>query len=47
MRSSVKNKYESYKKILEKKADEVQHSMSAQKAAQVLSAKSIPMTKVI
>ena len=42
MRSSVKNKYESYKKILEKKVDEVQHSMSAQKAAQVLSREEHP-----
>jgi DnaK suppressor protein len=36
MRSTVKSKYESYRKILEKKAAEVQSSMSAQKAAQVL-----------
>ena len=33
----MKTKYESYRKILEKKADEVRRSMSAQKAAQVLS----------
>lgn len=33
----MKTKYENYRKILEKKAQEVQRSMSAQKAAQVLS----------
>lgn len=32
----MKSKFESYRKILEKKAAEVQNSMSAQKAAQVL-----------
>lgn len=42
MRSSVKNKYESYRKILEKKAAEVQASMSAQKAAQVLTREEHP-----
>jgi DnaK suppressor protein len=42
MRSSVKSKYETYKKILEKKAAEVQNSMSAQKAAQVLAREEHP-----
>jgi DnaK suppressor protein len=42
MGSSVKSKYESYKKILEKKAAEVQNSMSAQKAAQVLAREEHP-----
>src|ERR1035438_2417228 len=42
MRSSVKSKYETYKKILEKKAAEVQESMSAQKAAQVLAREEHP-----
>ncbi len=42
MRSSVKSKYENYRKILLKKADEVQRSMSAQKAAQVLSREEHP-----
>jgi len=42
MRSSVKIKYENYKKILEKKADEIQRSMSAQKAAQVLAREEHP-----
>jgi len=36
MKSGLKNKYETYRKILETKAGEVQRSMSAQKAAQVL-----------
>jgi len=36
LRSSVKTKFETYRKILEKKADEVRRSMSAQKAAQVI-----------
>jgi DnaK suppressor protein len=36
MRSPAKNKYDGYRKTLEKKADEVRRSMSAQKAAQVL-----------
>ncbi len=39
---SVKSKYETYKKILEKKAAEVQNSMSAQKAAQVLAREEHP-----
>jgi len=38
----VKSKYESYRKILVKKAAEVQRSMSAQKAAQVLSREEHP-----
>jgi DnaK suppressor protein len=42
MRSSVKSKYEAYRKILEKKAAEVQNSMSAQKAAQVLAREEHP-----
>jgi DnaK suppressor protein len=42
MRSSVKSKYETYRKILEKKAAEVQSSMSAQKAAQVLAREEHP-----
>jgi len=42
MRSTVKSKYESYRKILEKKAAEVQSSMSAQKAAQVLAREEHP-----
>lgn len=42
MRSSVKTKYETYRKILEKKADEVSRSMSAQKAAQVITRQEQP-----
>ncbi len=42
MRSSVKSKYESYRKILEKKAAELQAGMSAQKAAQVLAREEHP-----
>jgi len=42
MRSRVKSKYEAYRKILEKKAAEVQSSMSAQKAAQVLAREEHP-----
>jgi DnaK suppressor protein len=42
MRSGVKSKYENYRKILLKKADEVGRSMSAQKAAQVLSREEHP-----
>jgi DnaK suppressor protein len=38
----VKSKYETYRKILEKKAAEVQNSMSAQKAAQVLAREEHP-----
>jgi len=42
MRSSVNSKYETYRKVLEKKAEEVQNSMSAQKAAQVLAREEHP-----
>jgi DnaK suppressor protein len=42
MRSPVKIKYEAYRKVLQKKADEVQRSMSAQKAAQVLAREEHP-----
>jgi len=42
MRSSVKSKYEGYRKILEKKVAELQNSMSAQKAAQVLAREEHP-----
>ena len=38
----MKSKYETYRKILEKKAEEVQSSMSAQKAAQVLAREEHP-----
>jgi DnaK suppressor protein len=36
MKNGPKPKYSGYKKVLEKKADEVRRSMSAQKAAQVV-----------
>ena len=39
---SVKSKYESYRKILEKKAAEVRYGMSAQRAAQVLAREEHP-----
>jgi DnaK suppressor protein len=42
MRSPVKIKYDAYRKILQKKADEVRRSMSAQKAAQVLTREEHP-----
>jgi len=42
MKNGSKPKLASYKKILEKKADEVRRSMSAQKAAQVVSRLDIP-----
>ena len=42
MKSSVRTKFDTYRKILEKKAAEVQHSMSAQKAAQVLAREEHP-----
>ena len=42
MRTGVKSKYETYRNILENKAAEVQRSMSAQKAAQVLSREEHP-----
>ncbi|HTT65870.1 MAG TPA: TraR/DksA family transcriptional regulator [Bryobacteraceae bacterium] len=38
----MKSKFETYRKILEKKAAEVQSSMSAQKAAQVLAREEHP-----
>ena len=37
MKSGTKGKFAGYRKALEKKADEVRRSMSAQKAAQVVS----------
>jgi DnaK suppressor protein len=37
MKSGPKGKFASYRKVLEKKAEEVRRSMSAQKAAQVVS----------
>jgi DnaK suppressor protein len=37
MKSGSKAKFANYRKVLEKKADEVRKSMSAQKAAQVVS----------
>jgi len=42
MRSYVKNKFETYRKILENKVAELQSSMSAQKAAQVLAREEHP-----
>ena len=36
MKNRAKPKFGAYRKMLEKKADEVRHSMSAQKAAQVV-----------
>ena len=42
MRSPVKIKYDAYRKILQKKAEEVRRSMSAQKAAQVLTREEHP-----
>jgi DnaK suppressor protein len=39
---SAKNKYETYRKILEKKAAEVRNGMSAQRAAQVLAREEHP-----
>ena len=41
-RSGVKIKYESYRKALERKVEELQRSMSAQKAAQVLAREEHP-----
>jgi DnaK suppressor protein len=38
----VKTKFETYRKILEKKADEVRRSMSAQRAAQVITRQEHP-----
>ena len=42
MKNGPKAKYASYKKILERKSEEVRHSMSAQKAAQVVARLDIP-----
>jgi DnaK suppressor protein len=42
MKNGPKGKYASYKKILERKAEEVRSSMTAQKAAQVVSRLDIP-----
>ena len=42
MKNGSKPKLASYKKILEKKAEEVRRSMSAQKAAQVVSRLDVP-----
>jgi DnaK suppressor protein len=42
MKSGSKGKFANYRKILEKKAEEVRRSMSAQKAAQVVSRLDIP-----
>jgi DnaK suppressor protein len=42
MKSGPKGKFANYRKILEKKAEEVRRSMSAQKAAQVVSRLDIP-----
>src|SRR3954451_11147937 len=37
MKAGSKGKFANYRKVLEKKAEEVRHSMSSQKAAQVVS----------
>lgn len=42
MRSPTRNKYETYRKILERKADEIKLGMSAHKAAQVLAREEHP-----
>jgi DnaK suppressor protein len=42
MKNAPKGKYATYKKILERKAEEVRSSMTAQKAAQVVSRLDIP-----
>jgi DnaK suppressor protein len=42
MKSGPKPKFAPYRKMLEKKADEVRRSMSAQKAAQVVSRLDVP-----
>ena len=36
MKTSVKSKFENYRKILDKKAEEIRRSMSAQKVAQLV-----------
>jgi DnaK suppressor protein len=42
MKNGPKGKYATYKKILERKAEEVRNSMTAQKAAQVVARLDIP-----
>ena len=42
MKNGPKPKYAAYRKMLEKKADEVRRSMSAQKAAQVVARLDVP-----
>ena len=42
MKTGPKNKYAPYRKALEQKAEEVRRSMSAQKAAQVVSRLDVP-----
>ena len=42
MKNGPKGKYATYKKILERKAEEVRNSMTAQKAAQVVSRLDVP-----
>jgi DnaK suppressor protein len=42
MKTGPKTKFAAYRKMLEKKADEVRRSMSAQKAAQVVARLDIP-----
>ena len=42
MKNGPKPKFATYRKMLEKKADEVRRSMSAQKAAQVVSRLDVP-----
>ena len=42
MKNAPKTKFAAYRKLLEKKADEVRRSMSAQKAAQVVSRLDVP-----
>jgi DnaK suppressor protein len=42
MKNGPKGKYATYKKILERKAEEVRNSMTAQKAAQVVARLDVP-----
>lgn len=42
MKSSVKSKFDTYRKLLQKKADELRRSMSAQKVAQAVSRQDHP-----
>jgi RNA polymerase-binding transcription factor len=42
MRRSVKSKYETYRNVLENKRDELRRSMSAQRAAQVITRQEHP-----